>query len=313
MKGLSQESRALIDAARDGDNPTVSDRRRVRAALGRKLAMGAAAGAAAVTATHTAAGSMAAGTGAATSAGAGAGTTAAAAGAGVAASAGAGAGTSIAAGAFASGLGAKLVVSVAIVSALGAGTVSYVKRQAAPRDVPASSVALAPSAPAPALASSNRPRQIGGTVGLSAASRPAPMATVAAAAPDDTAPAPPAANDSPLAHAPSPAPPSALPSSSAPAAPASDLNAELALLQEVHVALKGGDGARALALLDEHDRRFPNGQLGEESQAARVFALCTLGRVGNAREMASRFLRQHAHSPLAARVARACDAEAAPF
>ena len=45
MSRLSVDSRALIDAARDGDEPTAADRARVRSGLARKLALGAAAGA----------------------------------------------------------------------------------------------------------------------------------------------------------------------------------------------------------------------------------------------------------------------------
>jgi len=91
------------------------------------------------------------------------------------------------------------------------------------------------------------------------------------------------------------------------------LDAELALLQEVHGALQAHDGGRALRLLDEHSRRFPNGALAEESEAARVFALCELGRADEARDVAGRFLREHPRSPLAPRVTRACDAEPSTF
>jgi outer membrane protein assembly factor BamD (BamD/ComL family) len=109
---------------------------------------------------------------------------------------------------------------------------------------------------------------------------------------------------------------------SAPAAPAapvaaaatrSDLDVELALLQEAQGALRTNDGARALRLLDEHARSFPNGALAEESEAARVFALREVGRTEEARDVAARFLREHPRSPLAPRVARAFETEPSTF
>ncbi len=75
------------------------------------------------------------------------------------------------------------------------------------------------------------------------------------------------------------------------------LAAEARLLGAVQSALDSGDGARALALLDEHDGRFPAGVLNPESGALRVQALCAAGRVEEARAAAAR-LRA---SPAAAR------------
>ena len=97
------------------------------------------------------------------------------------------------------------------------------------------------------------------------------------------------------------------------ASPTSDLDGELALLQEAHAALRANEGARALRLLQEHSRRFPNGELAEESEAARVFALCQLGRADEARDLAGRFLREHPRSLMAPRVTRVCDGEPSTF
>jgi outer membrane protein assembly factor BamD (BamD/ComL family) len=100
----------------------------------------------------------------------------------------------------------------------------------------------------------------------------------------------------------------------APAAPApSSLDVEIALLQDANGALREKDGARALRLVDEHSRRFPNGTLGEEFEAARVFALCQSGRMSEARDVAGRFLREHPRSPLVPRVSRACDSDPSTF
>ncbi len=303
MKGLSQESRRLIDAARAGDEPSASDRRRVRTALARKIAVGAAAGVAAATASHAAAGGLAAGTGGGVGAAGVAG--AATAGVGVAASAGAGGSASVAMGALGTGLGAKLLVTVALVGAVGAGTVGYTRHQAAIERATANTTVVARSGAPAARAATVSPRVAG------------PVATLASPALEPAYSAPQAPSLAPpLAVVPSKAPATdslaSPPPASAPkaaAASASTLDAEVALLQEVNGALHDEDGARALQLLGDHARRFPSGALVEETQAARVFALCEVGRVAEARDVAGRFLREHPRSPLAPRVSRACDAE----
>jgi hypothetical protein len=277
MSGLSEDTRALIDAAREGDDPSEGDRARVRAAIARRIALGAAAGAAVATASHVAGG--------ATSAAVGAGTA-------TAATAGTVATTSIAAGGLGGGtaaalvtsLGAKILVSVAIVGAVSAGTATYVKHEAAKRAVPTVSAA-APVTPSRNIATA------------SPASVPAIAAPVVIAPP----PPPPAAPEPVATTTPSPAPVAAPTPSPAAAPTAPPLDAEVALLQEAHAAL------RAVA---DHGRRFPSGQLGEEFEGARVFALCELGRVDEARDVASRFLREHPRSPLAPRVANACESNA---
>jgi hypothetical protein len=72
--------------------------------------------------------------------------------------------------------------------------------------------------------------------------------------------------------------------------------------------MRSGDPRRALDLLDEHARTFPNGILAEERSVERVSALCTLGRVAEAREEATRFLRATPDSPLAESVRSSCGA-----
>jgi outer membrane protein assembly factor BamD (BamD/ComL family) len=62
-------------------------------------------------------------------------------------------------------------------------------------------------------------------------------------------------------------------------------------------------------LLDDHARRFPAGSLIEEREATRVLALCRVGRVSEAKDAASRFLREHPRSPQASRVEHACDGD----
>jgi outer membrane protein assembly factor BamD (BamD/ComL family) len=81
---------------------------------------------------------------------------------------------------------------------------------------------------------------------------------------------------------------------------------EVGLLDEAGLALREGRAAQALALFDEHASRFPNGVLAEERAAGRVFSLCKLGRVGEARREADTFLRDRPRSPLTERVRASC-------
>ena len=78
------------------------------------------------------------------------------------------------------------------------------------------------------------------------------------------------------------------------------------LLREAQAGLRGHQGARALQALDEHARRFPHGVLAEERAAGRVFALCELGRIDEAKTAQGAFLAAHPSSPEADRVRKAC-------
>src|SRR6185437_11501775 len=108
--------------------------------------------------------------------------------------------------------------------------------------------------------------------------------------------------------------PPAHPTEPAPAEPAGRpvdrLEAETRDLSEAHAALNEGDPARALALLDEQSTAYADGQLREERAAARVLALCKLGRADEARALAARFLAENPRSMLADRVRSACPAGA---
>jgi hypothetical protein len=53
---------------------------------------------------------------------------------------------------------------------------------------------------------------------------------------------------------------------------------EVALLSQATGDLHAGRASDALKVLDEHQRRFPNGILNEERRSARAQALCSLGR-----------------------------------
>jgi hypothetical protein len=83
---------------------------------------------------------------------------------------------------------------------------------------------------------------------------------------------------------------------------------ELKLLQPARAALNRGDDATALAAIAEHERRFPDGQLSEEREGLRVFALLGAQRTGEACRAATAFRRRFSHSMLLSRMNVACGA-----
>ncbi len=107
----------------------------------------------------------------------------------------------------------------------------------------------------------------------------------------------PARNIEPLSSAPLAAP---VPAASS----GSELEAELAELRAARRATTGGDHAQALRLLEELDRRYPDGSLLEERAALRVIASCAAGVDGAARAVA--FLQRYPASIYTAKVRRAC-------
>ncbi len=91
----------------------------------------------------------------------------------------------------------------------------------------------------------------------------------------------------------------------------SALTAEVGLVSDAQQALRAGDPERSLALLGEHDQRFPAGALGPEAAVLRVDALCTAGRIFDAEAAARRFVAQYPGSPLARPLASGCARAAA--
>lgn len=88
------------------------------------------------------------------------------------------------------------------------------------------------------------------------------------------------------------------------ASSSASLREEIALLTGVQSALERGDGAEALRRLDQHvtnDRQFI-----AERRAARIAALCQLGRVSDAQQLAVVFLRENAQSVQRTAVERSC-------
>jgi hypothetical protein len=78
----------------------------------------------------------------------------------------------------------------------------------------------------------------------------------------------------------------------------SSLSLERGVLDDARAALSSGDAARALRLSDEHLRRFPKAQLGEEREALAIQSLVALGRYDDARARATRFRATTPHSVL---------------
>ena len=252
MNGLGPEANALLEAAREGDEPTLADRERVRGAIATRLAAGAAAGLGVATAAKS----------------------------------------SIAA-VLLAGSAAKVVVTVALVGAIGAsiGAGAVMVARARNRPSPPAVSAAAPArAAAEAVAVSTE--QANGA----ARSLPASPATTL---------------EKPLAFRAGTRTPT-VPAAVTPAHVAGDVAAEVRLLGEAHTAMRGGDAARALVLLDEHARRYPKGALGEERDAARISALCALGRTSEARDATERFLRAAPLSPHAGPVRASCGSPGTP-
>jgi hypothetical protein len=73
------------------------------------------------------------------------------------------------------------------------------------------------------------------------------------------------------------------------------LSDEVAILTRAETELHGGRAESALRLLNEHERRFRNGILAEERTAARIQALCALGRVSEADVLRARLSPKSLH------------------
>ena len=87
---------------------------------------------------------------------------------------------------------------------------------------------------------------------------------------------------------------------------ADNLAQEVAILSQASSDLYTGRPADALKALDEHQRRYPGGTLAEERTAARIRALCALGRVDEARNELTRLSQSTPESPHLARARKAC-------
>ena len=145
-------------------------------------------------------------------------------------------------------------------------------------------------------------------------SPPAPSPAPMEAAPPAPMFVKPGANNAsrgPLPASPPPRAPSAIlaptpaftagPSASAAAEPVDGPAEELALLVRIKQQA-AGDPAAVVALVDEGHRRFPHGSFYQERESIAILALAQLGRGGEARARAQRFLVAHPQSPYAERL-----------
>jgi hypothetical protein len=87
--------------------------------------------------------------------------------------------------------------------------------------------------------------------------------------------------------------------------------AELQLLSRARRAL-AADPALALALADEHQRRFSSGSMEQEREVIAVDALVGLGRLAEARRRGERLAREHAGSPYVPRIQQSLSRGAPP-
>jgi hypothetical protein len=84
------------------------------------------------------------------------------------------------------------------------------------------------------------------------------------------------------------------------------LTEEVALLSQAETELHAGRPARALVALTEHQRKFPRGALAEERTAAKIQALCALGRNEEANQQLRQLLHISPKSALEERSRQAC-------
>lgn len=182
------------------------------------------------------------------------------------------------------GLWTKVGAAFAITAAVaGGGAVVVKQQQAAPT---ASAVAPPPRAPS-RVANVAAPRE------QAAPTVEAAPAVAASSLPDEVA--------APKLRA---KPPSSSLSVLAPAGTADGMDPDLSpLARETRVIdlarkqLDGGDPAGALAMLDRHDRMFPNGALRTEASVLRVDALVAKGDRPAAKKLAAELLARDPSGP----------------
>jgi hypothetical protein len=86
-----------------------------------------------------------------------------------------------------------------------------------------------------------------------------------------------------------------------------DFTAELALIEKIRRELKLGAWTGALALVDEHARKFgARGQLVQERMAYHVLALCALERVDDARRIGGELVKKWPDSTHLPRLQSSC-------
>jgi hypothetical protein len=168
--------------------------------------------------------------------------------------------------------GGRLALSALLIASVSVGGGAYywwssVRHRVEVKASPVVAVANPPSAPAPALVA------------------PAPELEVVAAPPAER-PTVEVRTASPAAQDP--------------------LLAEVTLLRRAQHAWQSGKPALALDLAQRHAQTYPRSQLALERGAVQVFALCALGRTGEARSLASDLLAKAPRSPLRTSLEESC-------
>jgi len=88
-----------------------------------------------------------------------------------------------------------------------------------------------------------------------------------------------------------------------------DLAGELRSVDTARFAIARHQYADALRLLDEHERRYPSGQLAQERERLRIQALVATGDMAQARSRAAAFRKQHPSGLLVPSVERALEGD----
>jgi hypothetical protein len=263
MSDLSPEGRALLREARSEWEAGESERARVGRALAVRLgvAAGTVVGTTTAASASVAPGPLAAGAG----------------------------------GAVASGsallTGAKWVGALLVVGAVGAGSLSVVVAKHDVASVGSAGRAAQASAAAATRAQIPAAEQLAIEAPQVTPVSPAESVSVsplASVSPPSAGAAPPPTHVDSQPRAPRGL--SAAPTLASPPPAEATVAAEARLLRAADEALRGGDAPRALALLQQHARTYPNSILAEERSVELVSTLCRLGRVSEARAEAARFL-----------------------
>ena len=87
--------------------------------------------------------------------------------------------------------------------------------------------------------------------------------------------------------------------------PSDHLGEEVAILSRAQSELHAARFADVLGVLDEHARKFPSGALAQERRATRVMALCSMGRLTEARAELAKLSPASVHQQTAREVCAA--------
>jgi hypothetical protein len=275
-----------------GDVPSDAARDRTALALGLGLGVGVAAAASATIATigvgTTASAAVTSATTAATGAGVGAAGTSAAIGAGT---------TTL--GGVAMGLGGATLTVKAAIALLAVGVLAT-GALALPPARHASHVGSVPTAIPSPVTAAVAPTAIGSHVAAPIARpqvEPRADAPPTPAAPIIAAPIITAPREVMTAHTASPTRPPIVTRTTA-----DDLAHAMSILEAARTALDAGAPAKALSLVDDYEREFPNGSLLPEATVLRIEALVASGADRDALRVADRFLAASPDSPHARHV-----------